>query len=147
MAKKEKPVSKICKHCKTEIPYEAKVCPQCRKRVKGGVFKWILLTFVVIIIFSAVFGSGSEEKTEKTGQLTPAGDVESTEKTNGNVETAPEEHDAPEEQTQDGDTAVDLKENEKAVYHVGDILQDGDMKIVYMASGVHTEENDFLQPE
>ena len=30
--KKEKPTTKICKYCKTEIPYGAKVCPQCRKK-------------------------------------------------------------------------------------------------------------------
>ena len=33
--KKEKPTTKLCKHCKTEIPYDAKVCPNCRKKQKG----------------------------------------------------------------------------------------------------------------
>ena len=33
---KEKPTTKICKHCKSEIPYDAKVCPQCRKKQKEG---------------------------------------------------------------------------------------------------------------
>ena len=27
----EKPTTKLCKHCKTEIPYDAKICPNCRK--------------------------------------------------------------------------------------------------------------------
>ena len=29
---KEKPTVKQCKHCKSEIPYDAKVCPVCRKK-------------------------------------------------------------------------------------------------------------------
>ena len=33
--KKEKPTTKLCKHCKTEIPYDAKVCPNCRKKQKA----------------------------------------------------------------------------------------------------------------
>ena len=41
--KKEKPTTKLCKHCKTEIPYDAKVCPNCRKKQKGGKLKCCLL--------------------------------------------------------------------------------------------------------
>lgn len=35
----------------------------------------------------------------------------------------------------------------KDEYHVGDILQDGDMKIVYVASGEYKEDNEYMQPE
>ena len=42
---KEKPATKICKHCKTEIPYDAKVCPQCRKKQKGS---GCLVTIIVV---------------------------------------------------------------------------------------------------
>lgn len=59
MAKKEKPTSKHCKHCKTKIPYDAKVCPNCRKRVKGGKLKWILLVLVLLIVLVALLGGGS----------------------------------------------------------------------------------------
>lgn len=38
---KEKPATKTCKHCKTEIPAGAKVCPQCRKK-QGGALKWVI---------------------------------------------------------------------------------------------------------
>lgn len=48
--KKEKPTTKLCKHCKTEIPYDAKVCPNCRKKQKGGKLKWILIIAVVAVI-------------------------------------------------------------------------------------------------
>ena len=29
---KETPETKLCKYCKSEIPYDAKVCPNCRKK-------------------------------------------------------------------------------------------------------------------
>lgn len=57
--RKEKPTTKLCKHCKTEIPYDAKVCPQCRRRVKGGKLKFILLFVIVLIVVAAIFGESS----------------------------------------------------------------------------------------
>lgn len=64
---KEKPATKVCKHCKTEIPYGAKVCPQCRKK-QGGVLKWVIIAFVVICIIGAAAGGGSDDnKPSKVG--------------------------------------------------------------------------------
>lgn len=60
---KEKPATKVCKHCKTEIPYGAKVCPQCRKK-QGGVLKWVIIAIVVIGIIGAAAGGGDEESKE-----------------------------------------------------------------------------------
>lgn len=56
---KEKPTTKLCKHCKTEIPYDAKVCPQCRRKVKGGKLKFVLLFIIALIAIAAIFGEGS----------------------------------------------------------------------------------------
>ena len=60
--KKEKPTTKLCKHCKTEIPYDAKVCPNCRKKQKGGKLKWILIIVVVAVIALLIYGSGNSYK-------------------------------------------------------------------------------------
>lgn len=52
--------TKLCKYCKTEIPADAKVCPQCRKKVKGGKLKWIIIALIVIIgVGGAAGGSNS----------------------------------------------------------------------------------------
>lgn len=56
---KDKPATKVCKHCKTEIPAGAKVCPQCRKK-QGGVLKWVIIAIVVIGIIGAAAGGGDE---------------------------------------------------------------------------------------
>lgn len=39
------------------------------------------------------------------------------------------------------------KKEEKTEYHVGDTIQDGDVKITYLASGEYVEDNQFLQPD
>lgn len=61
--------TKKCKFCKTEIPADAKVCPQCRKKLKGGKFKWVVLIILIGAIIGAVSGesdSGSDKNTTAT---------------------------------------------------------------------------------
>lgn len=54
--------TKLCKHCKTEMPYDAKICPQCRKKQGGGIIKWIISVIVVFIIIAAVAGTSENNK-------------------------------------------------------------------------------------
>lgn len=59
---KVKPTTKTCKHCATEIPYEAKVCPNCRKKVKGGIIKWIILGIFILGILGSLLGGGDDSE-------------------------------------------------------------------------------------
>lgn len=43
----EKQETKICKHCKTEIAKNAKVCPNCNKK-QGGILKWVIIAVIII---------------------------------------------------------------------------------------------------
>ena len=52
--------TKLCKHCQTEIPKKAKVCPQCRKK-QGGIGKWIIISIVVFIIIGALGSTSSSD--------------------------------------------------------------------------------------
>ncbi len=54
--------TKICKHCKTEIPKKAKVCPNCRKK-QGGIVKWIVIGVIALIVIVAAT-SGDDEPTK-----------------------------------------------------------------------------------
>ncbi|MCD7776677.1 MAG: DUF4352 domain-containing protein [Firmicutes bacterium] len=126
MTKREIPQTKECKHCKTEIPYGAKVCPNCGKKQNGGALKWVIIGIVVIIIVAAVAGGGGNDDS-----VTKVGEVSQD---SSNV-------------SDESNVTDDSLSSEKTEFYVGDIIQDGDMQIVYAASGVYTEDNEFLQPD
>lgn len=64
--KKEKPTTKTCKHCKTEIPYGAKVCPQCRKKQGMGLVAKIIIVILVIGLLGSCVGSDDESEELQT---------------------------------------------------------------------------------
>ena len=55
--------TKLCKHCQTEIPKKAKICPNCRKK-QGGIGKWIAIAVGVVLVLS-LFGGGSGDTTQE----------------------------------------------------------------------------------
>ncbi len=58
--------TKICKHCQSEIPKKAKICPNCRKK-QGGILKWIIIVVIIIAIIGAVAGGGDDESKKTSG--------------------------------------------------------------------------------
>lgn len=68
--------TKLCKHCKTEIPYGAKVCPQCGKK-QGGKLKWVIIGIVAIGIIGAALG-GEDNKPKKVGDTNSSSNTEGT---------------------------------------------------------------------
>ena len=142
--------TKICKYCSSKIPKTAKVCPQCRRKLKGGKLKWIVIAVVLLFIFAASQGGGNKQKEGKIGTVKD-GAVTSAESSTGNSsENEPDQAAAsgtaaPDEAASvSGDEAA--ADDAPAVYHVGDVLQEDNLQIVYMSSGEYTEENEFLQP-
>lgn len=130
---KEKPATKICKHCKTEIPYEAKVCPQCRKK-QGGVLKWVIICIVAIFIIGAATGGGDDESKE----------ADNTSSAN-NTQSAQNE---PEETEQEVEPLTESEEAEEAtsnIFHVGDVLETKKARLSYLSCGDYTDDNMFVE--
>lgn len=137
-AKKMKP----CKVCGQEIARSAKTCPYCGAKQKKGIGK-IILIILVILILAALFGSSgssSNNGSQKVGEVSEGTSAESSiaesnAPADGAAETAADTDET-------AAAAAPIQEN----YKVGDILMDGDVKIVYAASGNYVEDNEFTQP-
>ena len=77
---KEKPTTKICKHCKTEISYDAKVCPQCKKKQGIGLIAKIIIVIIVLIVLFNLFGGSDSSDSKKEASVTPTVEVTPEEK-------------------------------------------------------------------
>ena len=85
---------KKCKHCMSDIPINANVCPHCRRKQKGGVVKWVILgvAAAVIVIFVGLLAIGlavsdsesepssaqveTKNKKEPSGEYIEEGDID-----------------------------------------------------------------------
>lgn len=67
MKTNEKPETKLCRYCKTEIPYGAKICPNCRKKQGGGKAKWVIAAVVVVAIIGTM-GGGKKDGNQTAAQ-------------------------------------------------------------------------------
>lgn len=57
-----------CKHCGAEIAASAKVCPQCGGKNKPPIYKrWWFIAIIVLIVLSAIGGSGSSSDSSASG--------------------------------------------------------------------------------
>jgi hypothetical protein len=74
--------TKKCKHCQSDIPKKAKVCPVCRKK-QGGKLKWIIIIIIALFIIGSIGGKNSNSDSSKsdtsTSSSTPSATVETQE--------------------------------------------------------------------
>lgn len=67
--------TKKCRYCQSDIPEDAKVCPNCRKKQKGKGLK-IAAVIVVLLIIAGVAAGGSDKPesggSDGTSENTPA---------------------------------------------------------------------------
>jgi hypothetical protein len=69
--KKEKPETKLCKHCKTEIPYDAKICPNCKKKQGMSGCLVVIIVIVVLGIIGAILGGDGNKSTPDNNTSEP----------------------------------------------------------------------------
>lgn len=119
-----------CKACGQEIAQSAKACPHCGAKNKKPIFKkwwfWAIVVVLIIAIGTAGNGGDNDTTTNNSGNNNNTS-IDSTTNNSGNKNDK-------------------VEEPAKTEYYVGDILEDGNTKIVFMSSGDYTEENEFMQP-
>lgn len=141
MAKESKMT--VCKHCGAEIASNAKTCPQCGGKNKKPFYKkwwfWLIVVIVVVVIAGSSGGNSEHDaETKKIGEVGQSDETTTSAEESENTEVS---------DTMGAEDAKDSEEEVQTVYHVGDILHDGNMDIVYVASGDYTEDNEFMQPQ
>ena len=65
MKKEEK--TKVCKHCKEQIPKKAKICPHCGKKQKSK--KWILIAVIIVLLLICLYNCGGSDTTLDEGNV------------------------------------------------------------------------------
>lgn len=112
----------VCKACGQEIAKSAKACPHCGAKNKKPLFKkwWFWAIIVVLIISIGTSGSDTDNGSTANNNSAPNQSISSN-------DSKP-------------------KDPAKTEYYVGDTIEDGNMKIVFMSSGDYVEENEYMQP-
>ena len=116
---------KKCKHCQTEIPKKAKVCPNCRK--KQGNKLGIALIVVGVLIVIGVLGGGddtSQKPTDSNPQKVDTVQVE--------------------EKTTIAESTVAETKNE---FKVGDVVETSNLKISFLSASEYVSDNEFITPK
>lgn len=127
--KKEKPTTKMCKHCKTEIPYGAKVCPQCRKKQGASGCLIIIIVIIALGLIGSCFGGG------KNNDVKPVSTTEAI--TKSSVETSSVKETASSENTS--------ASTEKSEFGVGESAEQKNV-IVTLNNVTESDGTDFIKP-
>ena len=83
--------TKVCKHCQSEIPKKAKVCPNCRKK-QGGKLKFVIIALVAIVIIASIMnGGGNDSPSDSNPKKVNQSDSSDNEKNNEKEEEEKED--------------------------------------------------------
>ncbi len=140
------PKMKTCSQCGQQYAANAGACPYCGARNKKPVYKrpWFWILVVVLVLVAAALaggGGGDEEEDRKIGEV---GGSSTSQQQGGSGGSQQGTGSSSQAAASSGGNSSGGEV--QTVYHVGDILHDGDMDIVYMSSGTYAEDNEFLQP-
>lgn len=117
--------TKKCKHCQSDIPKKAKVCPICKKK-QSGKLKWIIIVIVILILIGSFGGNDDSEQNSNSNSNTSS--------TNETVKP---------ENKKETETKVEKKE----IYNVGDVFENKYIKMTYLNSYEFEDYNQYNAPQ
>ena len=120
----EQTKTKRCKYCKSEIPADAKVCPNCKKRQRPGGCLIADIVVVVLVILLAVAGSGSTQDAAPQATAEPSQPAASS----------PSETDA-----------ASQEEQTETTYGVGDTVESDGVEVTLVSAEENTGA-DYITP-
>ena len=120
----EQTKTKLCKYCKSEIPADAKVCPNCKKRQRPGGCLIAVIVVVVLVILLAAAGSGSTQDAAPQATAEPSQPAASS----------PSETDA-----------ASQEEQTETTYGVGDTVESDGVEVTLVSAEENTGA-DYITP-
>lgn len=82
---------KKCKTCGKPVAKNAKICPNCGAKQKGGIGKIIIIVITVLILLGLLSGGKKDQKKDDTAEPTASVSTESEETVTAETEDAEEE--------------------------------------------------------
>lgn len=128
---------KVCKYCRINIPKEATICPNCKK--KQTLNDWIVVLILIAVIFWGLKSCGnnnSKEPQQTNEEITVQRTKEAKKE---DVKELQQKETAPKE-------TENVKEEEKDKYYVGDTWKNKYVLVSYDECGEYTSDNQFIQP-
>lgn len=130
---------KNCRTCGAIIAKNAKFCPYCGGKNKKPLLKKWWFWVIIIVLLISLISSGEDTDNSSVQDQSASENTQSTVE----KESVSSQNSVADEESAD-DEIPPVTETE---YCVGDILEDGNTKIVFMSSGEYTEENEYAQPK
>ena len=117
------------------------------KQNKGKTFG-VCVAALAFLLMAAGSGTNSGDTASKIGEVSSKSAEESSnnDESSSSKEESSKDDSSSSKASDDSSSKSDAPEK-KSEYHVGDIIQTDDLKIVYTASGDYHTDNEFLQPD
>lgn len=148
---------KECKHCRVMIPKKAKICPNCKMRVKMGWLKKLLLILLLLVIIgAAVCGAGyylylyqNSSATSVTSTEVISGDDSGEDNSVKESETEPATESAVDSDSTDATEAQDnqAKEEQAAETQTDEVKAEETAPKNEMAVDTQPESDETVMPE
>ena len=148
---------KECKHCRVMIPKKAKICPNCKMRVKmGWLKKLLLILFLLVIIGAAVCGAGyylylyqHSSATPVTSTAVISGDDSGEDNSVKESETEPTAESSADSESTDAADGQDIqaKEEQAAETQTDAVKAEASAKGTETAESAQSEVDETVMPE